>query len=714
MYSNKVKDYDSIEETQKIKGSNDIESDERINSGSKKNFKVLGIIIFILFLFFGLIFFLFIKILNKQKSQINNPVYQQVQQNPQISQNLTNEQKELNQSIQQSENKNSSPNDLKVIMGEILNRTFDIRSKKRNHTNISISELLPKIKRKSVKNITEILKSKTLNIKDKKITNEYIQFIKPLNETIETKYKKILFPDLIFDNYSFDHVHNYSMYLSYLNKASHKNDKKKKDNYKVNKTKILNKLKANITKNNSITHNIGVNNLTNQSLSNSINSIINQTLNNTINMVNNQNLSNAVNSVNNQTLNNHINSINNQTLNNPNNIANNQSISNTINNSNNSTNQFNNSQLNATHGLRNLELSNSNSKYLRDFYLACDRKKLIIVKRNKSESYEGPLISVIIPFFNKRLELLRTIRSAQLQTLKNIEIIIVDDEANNAKKYYKNILDSDYRIRLFTQNKNLGVWRKRIDGFLYSRGEYILHINPGDILSDSFVLEDLYNLVHQYNLDTIRFSFSKTNYDSKFKKNLEFNEKIIYPDRFTKIIYGTPGYNVNLFGYGTIYNRLVRSGILRKALDLVDEEILNVHKDIWEDMWWNDLIDRVSFSNLVVNRLGYIFLYDINNIYEPRSTDKNVREKTIREFILFWLFDLKLLPQNNNKQAIIDNLKRYIRPDNKFGGETISLENLIHRYDPYEILLISLMEDPFVSDENKVFVYKLYQEIKRK
>ena len=364
MYSNKVKDYDSIEETQKIKGSNDIESDERINSGSKKNFKVLGIIIFILFLFFGLIFFLFIKILNKQKSQINNPVYQQVQQNPQISQNLTNEQKELNQSIQQSENKNSSPNDLKVIMGEILNRTFDIRSKKRNHTNISIPELLPKIKRKSVKNITEILKSKTLNIKDKKITNEYIQFIKPLNETIETKYKKILFPDLIFDNYSFDHVHNYSMYLSYLNKASHKNDKKKKDNYKVNKTKILNKLKANITKNNSITHNIGVNNLTNQSLSNSINSIINQTLNNTINMVNNQNLSNAVNSVNNQTLNNHINSINNQTLNNPNNIANNQSISNTINNSSNLTNQFNNSKLNTTHGLRNLELSNSNSKYL--------------------------------------------------------------------------------------------------------------------------------------------------------------------------------------------------------------------------------------------------------------------------------------------------------------------------------------------------------------
>ena len=683
MYSKKVKDYDSIEESQKIKGSNDMESDERFESGSKKSYKGLVVVILVVVIFFCLLIFLFITRLNNEKDQINVPASQQVQEKPQASQNFKNNQKDLNQSIQQNESQFNSPKqNLQTQKKEILNLTFDINFKKRKHTNISISELLPKIKRKSVNNITEILRSKTLNIKDKKITNEYIKFIKPLNETLETKYRQILFPNLIFDNYSIVHIHNYSMYLSYLNKTNHNKDKQKKDNLNANET--------NITNNKTIIPNKNANNLANQSLPISINSKNNQTLNNTINMVNNQILKNADNNVNNQ------------------------SKSNTINNSNKLTNQFNNSGLNTTNGLRNLELNNNNSNYLRDFYLACDRKKLIIVKRNKSESYEEPLISVIIPFFNKRLELLRTIRSVQLQTLKNIEIIIVDDETTSAKKYYKKILDNDYRIRLFTQNKNLGVWRKRIDGFLYSRGEYILHINPGDILSDSYVLEDLYNLVHKYNLDTVRFSFSKTNYDSKFKKNLEFNEKRIYPNKFTKIIYGTPGYNVHYFGYGTIYNRLVRSGIFRKALDLVDIDILNVHKDIWEDMWWNDLADRVSFSNLIVNRLGYIFLYDIKNVFEPRSTDKFLREKTIREFILFWLFDLKLLPKNNNKQLIIDNLKRYIRPDNKFAGETISLEYLTHRYEPYEILLASLIEDPFVSANNKAFVYKLYQEIARK
>ena len=499
------------------------------------------------------------------------------------------------------------------------------------------------------------------------------------------------------------------------------------------------------------------NSINNQSSPNPINSINNQSLSNLINSINNQSLSIPINSNNSKSLSNPINSNNIPSSSNTNNSVNNQSLSNPfysalnkflknpvknendqpssnsinkslsnqsnpiisaknensinfMNNSNYLINQFNNSLTNTSHSLRHLLLNDSNSSYLRDFYLACDRKKLFTVRSNKSETYKVPLISLIIPFFNKKLDILRTIRSIQLQTFKNIEIIIVDDEDTSAKKYYKHILDNDFRIRLFTQNKNMGLWRKRIDGFLFSRGEYILHMNPGDILSDSFVLEDLYNLVHQYNLDTIRFSFSKTNYNPKFKKNIVFNEKFIYPNKYTKIIYGKSRYNVHFFGYGSIWNRLIRAGIFRKALDLVDEDLLNVHKDLWEDMWWNDLVDRVSYSNLFINRLGYTFLYDINNSYKPSSIDVHLREKTIREFILFWLFDLKLMPINNNKQSIIDNILNFIRPENTFNGVTVSLKNLIHRFEPYEFLLLSLIEDPFVTASNKDLLKKIYEQ----
>ena len=56
MKNSKIKDYDSIEESQKIKDSNDMESDERIEAQPKKKYKQLFIIIFGLLLFLCFIY----------------------------------------------------------------------------------------------------------------------------------------------------------------------------------------------------------------------------------------------------------------------------------------------------------------------------------------------------------------------------------------------------------------------------------------------------------------------------------------------------------------------------------------------------------------------------------------------------------------------------------------------------------------------------------
>ena len=279
---------------------------------------------------------------------------------------------------------------------------------------------------------------------------------------------------------------------------------------------------------------------------------------------------------------------------------------------------------------------------------------------------------------------------------------------------YKVVINNDPRIRVFIQKKSYSIWRKRMDGFLYSKGRYILHLDAGLILSDDLVLEDIYNISQKYDLDTVRFSFSDTLDDKQFKKYKIISGMNIYPILLTKILYGRPGYNIKDYGFGTIWNRLVRADIISKGLDLVDSTILNFRKNLWDGWWWNDLIDRVSFSNLVVNRLGYTFLYDQKNIYEPRAINKYFKDKTIREFILFWLFDLKLLPRNDNKEKVIHSLRRYNNPENRFAGIRISLHFLLPRFKPYELLLSTLIEDPFVSAEDKVFVKRLYEDLKNK
>ena len=187
--------------------------------------------------------------------------------------------------------------------------------------------------------------------------------------------------------------------------------------------------------------------------------------------------------------------------------------------------------------------SNKNKIPLEDFYKISIEGKLIDPK--KYSLSDNPIISIILPFYNKKNNIIPSLRSIQNQSFKNIEIIIIDDgSTDNSKEIYEYLLQSDSRVRVFYHLKNMGVWRTRMDGFLYSNGKYILHFDPGDLYTDNYVLEDIYNLITKYNLDTVKFSFSKTIDTINLTNNETFEQMKIYPQRHTKIIYGRPDYNV--------------------------------------------------------------------------------------------------------------------------------------------------------------------------
>jgi len=91
-----------------------------------------------------------------------------------------------------------------------------------------------------------------------------------------------------------------------------------------------------------------------------------------------------------------------------------------------------------------------------------------------------PLVSVIIPTYNRADLLPRAIRSALTQTFKDFELIIVDDgSTDNTEALVKGFIKEDDRIRYIYQ-KNQGESEARNTGLLNARGRYIAFLDSDD------------------------------------------------------------------------------------------------------------------------------------------------------------------------------------------------------------------------------------------
>ena len=92
-----------------------------------------------------------------------------------------------------------------------------------------------------------------------------------------------------------------------------------------------------------------------------------------------------------------------------------------------------------------------------------------------------PIVSVIIAAFNARRWIGLSVASAQSQTLREIEIIVVDDgSTDDTSEVVAGMAQSDSRIRLIRQ-ANAGVGAARNTGIRFARGTYIAPLDADDV-----------------------------------------------------------------------------------------------------------------------------------------------------------------------------------------------------------------------------------------
>ena len=314
-----------------------------------------------------------------------------------------------------------------------------------------------------------------------------------------------------------------------------------------------------------------------------------------------------------------------------------------------------------------------------------------------------PKISVFLPIYNMQNYIKNAINSIQKQTYKNIEIIAVNDFSTD-KTYdiLKELSLKDKRIKIINNTKNYGLLYSRAMGIIHSSGEYLMNLDPDDVLDDSNNLEYLYKKITKYKADIISFSvISKSNMKIINLCNT-FYTKIEQPKLFEEVYDKT-----DIKDY-FIVNKLMKREIFLKAYNLFKKYIYSNKWNYHEDNIWSLLVHKVASSKICVRKLIYVYNDNLNKASLMKSRGTLLEHKN-----LLYRFEMKKISLNNknhykyissecnfliNTINISDTFKINIKSNIDLQKRTVyNLKNCILKYN--------------ISEDNKKFVIDLINDL---
>lgn len=131
-----------------------------------------------------------------------------------------------------------------------------------------------------------------------------------------------------------------------------------------------------------------------------------------------------------------------------------------------------------------------------------------------------PLISVVIPIYNKQQHIERCLKSLLSQTYKNLEIICIDDGSSDLSyDICVNYANCDKRIQVFKQ-ANVGAAASRNRGFKLAKGEYLVFLDADDWF-DKNMISCAYYKISSANADVAVWGYKEININFEKLRNID-------------------------------------------------------------------------------------------------------------------------------------------------------------------------------------------------
>lgn len=289
-----------------------------------------------------------------------------------------------------------------------------------------------------------------------------------------------------------------------------------------------------------------------------------------------------------------------------------------------------------------------------------------------------PKISIIVPVYKAEKYITDCILSLQRQSIKDIEIILVDDcGGDNSIFIVEKLAKFDKRIKIIYHQENLGPMMARYDGVLKSEGDYITFCDSDDTLPHD-ALEKLLNKAIISGADIVSGTID---YITNSNKHLYWNNSLKYGgDKisvYKSLLLGEYGHN--------LCGKLFRSSILRNNKYSHFPHFINGEDAIF----FYEIVHNINIATTIKD-IVYYYQQNDNSSSQTRLTNERLKNVVIANALNYKkcieFIELKKLA-NSYFSICLNNW--YIGGYNKYGylDKLVCKYNVKHLVTPRFMLL---------------------------
>jgi len=329
-----------------------------------------------------------------------------------------------------------------------------------------------------------------------------------------------------------------------------------------------------------------------------------------------------------------------------------------------------------------------------DFVRSCINNITI----EKYEKCPEPKLSIVIPVYNSRKYLNRLLRSIQMQKLKEIEIIFIEDcstdEGFQLLKEYSKI---DKRIVLIKNEENKGCLYSYVKGILETKAKFTMIIDNDDMLLPN--LKELYEISEQNNKDINDFSYIHGKLNDLSENRM--GSKELYQPNIKEIFF-----KKNYHGCTYINNKIMKSQIIKEAVKTLNYEYLNSNISLH-----CDTIIFICLFNYVQSYKSYNNFFIQIHINNANSSSSDISNK-YNELLRVTIYLVQYISELKCSSSYIYN--RHI----KFALEILNWQlvdkiKLEFKIDKLFEVLNNILKNENLNNKNKSRIYEIISLIRR-